>query len=26
VDWNGNPPPGTVETDTTYILSLGYRW
>lgn len=26
LDWNGNPPPGTVKTDTTVILSLGYRW
>ena len=26
LDWNGNPPPGTVELDRTLILSLGYRW
>ena len=26
LDWNGNPPPGTVELDRTFILSLGYRW
>jgi hypothetical protein len=26
LDWNGNPPPGTVELDRTLILSLGYTW
>ncbi len=26
LDWNGNPPPGTVELDRTFILSLGYKW
>ena len=26
LDWNGSPPPGTVELDRTLIFSLGYRW
>jgi putative salt-induced outer membrane protein YdiY len=26
LDWNGNPPPGKVELDSTVILSLGYAW
>jgi putative salt-induced outer membrane protein YdiY len=26
LDWNGNPPPGKVELDSTLILSLGYTW
>jgi putative salt-induced outer membrane protein YdiY len=26
LDWNGNPPPGTVELDRTVILSVGYQW
>ena len=26
VDWDGNPPPGTEETDLTYLLNVGYNW
>lgn len=25
-DWDNNPPPGTEETDLTYLLNVGYNW
>ena len=25
VDWDRNPPPGTEETDLTYLLNVGYN-
>jgi len=26
VDWNNNPPAGYKNTDTSYIVSVGYHW
>jgi len=26
VDWQNNPPPGTEDTDSTYLISVGYLW
>jgi putative salt-induced outer membrane protein YdiY len=26
VDWRNNPPPGTEDTDSSYIMSVGYAW
>lgn len=26
VDWDNSPPPGTEDTDLTYLLTVGYNW
>jgi len=26
VDWDGNPPPGSVTTDRNLLFTLGYHW
>lgn len=26
VDWERTPPPGTEDTDLTYLLTVGYNW
>ena len=26
VDWDGNPVPGNVTTDRTFVFLLGYHW
>ncbi len=26
VDWDRSPPPGTEQTDLTYLLTVGYNW
>lgn len=26
VDWDRSPPPGTEDTDLTYLLTVGYNW